>query len=624
MALQLSSVMGSSTAGVSLLSGSTTDNAIVRWDGATGNLIQNSGCTIDDSDNMIVAGNLTVSGTTTTINSTTVTVADKNILINEGGTTAGTTGAGIDIEGDAAAVVGYFRVGSADNTNLEFKAPGNAGVFTVDINGSQTLYMNATGFGIGETSPSKKLHISQATAGEAELIYLQNTQAANTANTVRTTFRLETDAQTRSSASVISGFSTITDATRIGTYDIKVADGSDFSERLSIRGSNVGIGTITPSTFLNLYENTTSTTPQFSVEQDGTGDAAINFLLTAGQNWTMGIDNSDADKFKISEGATVEDTTRLTIDSSGNVGISTDAPTNKLHVNLGAANNTQGVILDSSGSEASLQLRNSSAAGKEWQILSTGTGAGAGTGKLQFYNTTDAVTGLIIQSDGTVGIGINTPATDLHVKSAGGAITVDTDSAGNSSSLYFAEAGTNKWRLFNDGGTDAFIISDADASATRLTIDNTGVVIPSVGIKLDNLGSADVNVLDDYEEGTWTPTVDSGVTSPTYASQFGHYTKVGNTVYVTMFIETTGGTLNGSQLKFGGLPFTASGDNQGEGMTLVQSNDVGLVNSCVPSFTIPNSSDQIFGYVPGTGALYVGTDLTNNTWSMRAFGFYRV
>ena len=42
--------------------GSSTDNAITRYDGAGGKTIQNSGCTIDDSDNMAIAGDLTVTG----------------------------------------------------------------------------------------------------------------------------------------------------------------------------------------------------------------------------------------------------------------------------------------------------------------------------------------------------------------------------------------------------------------------------------------------------------------------------------------------------------------------------------------------------------------------------------
>jgi len=39
--------------------GSSTDNAVARWDGAGGNTLQNSGVTIDDSDNVVAAGSIT-------------------------------------------------------------------------------------------------------------------------------------------------------------------------------------------------------------------------------------------------------------------------------------------------------------------------------------------------------------------------------------------------------------------------------------------------------------------------------------------------------------------------------------------------------------------------------------
>lgn len=93
------------------------------------------------SSTVEIPGNLTVEGTTDTQN---LVVEDKNILINKGGTTAGATSAGLDIEGDGAAVVGYIRVGSSDNTVWTMKAPGGAGVFTIDINATETLTVNGS------------------------------------------------------------------------------------------------------------------------------------------------------------------------------------------------------------------------------------------------------------------------------------------------------------------------------------------------------------------------------------------------------------------------------------------------------------------------------------------------
>lgn len=72
---------------------------------------------------------------------------------------------------------------------------------------------------------------------------------------------------------------------------------------------------------------------------------------------------------------------------------------------------------------------------------------------------------------------------------------------------------------------------------------------------------AGANVLDDYEEGTFTPniTIGGGTQSITYAAngQIGRYTKVGNLVAFQMYIKLASkGTSAGSVL-LGGLPFTA-------------------------------------------------------------------
>jgi len=72
--------------------------------------------------------------------------------------------------------------------------------------------------------------------------------------------------------------------------------------------------------------------------------------------------------------------------------------------------------------------------------------------------------------------------------------------------------------------------------------------------------SADVNTLDDYEEGTWTPVI-GGVTSETgqaYTFQVGQYRKIGSFVQVEFYVElSTEGTITGN-IQIKGLPFTAA------------------------------------------------------------------
>ena len=95
----------------------------------------------------------------------------------------------------------------------------------------------------------------------------------------------------------------------------------DAEENLFVVDASVdaiGIGTATPNTntLLNLYRNDAATTATVRIEQDSTGDAVLEFLLSGGTEWAMGIDNSVSDTFVISAGGDLgtgdEDAIRIT------------------------------------------------------------------------------------------------------------------------------------------------------------------------------------------------------------------------------------------------------------------------------------------------------------------------
>lgn len=73
----------------------------------------------------------------------------------------------------------------------------------------------------------------------------------------------------------------------------------------------------------------------------------------------------------------------------------------------------------------------------------------------------------------------------------------------------------------------------------------------------DGSGTVTSELLDDYEEGTFTPTISSGATGGSYAVQAGRYTKVGTFVSYQFDLEASGKTRDANPLKFGGLPFTS-------------------------------------------------------------------
>jgi hypothetical protein len=74
-------------------------------------------------------------------------------------------------------------------------------------------------------------------------------------------------------------------------------------------------------------------------------------------------------------------------------------------------------------------------------------------------------------------------------------------------------------------------------------------------------GAGTSELLDDYEEGVWTPNLLNG-TSITYTTTpTGNYTKIGNMVYVTASIDVSNSdTADASALTIGGLPFNAIND----------------------------------------------------------------
>ena len=109
--------------------------------------------------------------------------------------------------------------------------------------------------------------------------------------------------------------------------------------------------------------------------------------------------------------------------------------------------------------------------------------------------------------------------------------------------------------------------------------------------------STDPNTLDDYEEGTWTPTPD-GLTGVSYGYRLGTYVKVGRivTVFWDFSINTSGGT--GGQMLYG-LPFTVS--NSQAGYSVVHHRDASIVGSGPANTDLKGFAQQ--------GATYIAMQL---------------
>jgi hypothetical protein len=146
-------------------------------------------------------------------------------------------------------------------------------------------------------------------------------------------------------------------------------------------------------------------------------------------------------------------------------------------------------------------------------------------------------------------------------------------------------------------GTGLTITTDtiaADSGNDGITDDGTDVT--AIKFAPVQVPAADVNTLDDYEEGTFSPTFIGvgGQSGQVYSAQVGWYTKIGKMVFfggrVTL---STLGTITGV-LGIGGLPFTCENVANARGqLTISAYANCGSVSSNFGGYVEPNTTYAI-------------------------------
>ena len=386
-----------------------------------------------------------------------------------------------------------------------------------DTLGIGALYDNGTNVGIGTTSPSAKLNIvdsnpkivledsdNTGTFGQirqqaGNLQFLSNNNTSN--GTIQ--FKLNDGTSTTeamyiaSSSSVGIGTTNPSDKFEVYGGNLIVNDGTSKSRiRPSdlylqqagiikawlradgdsyLNGGNVGIGTTSPDSLLEI--STTDATKNFIKLTSGGGSVNPSLIFeksTAEQGVIQYIRNGDLKIYNTDNdggvmlsgsGATNYD---MYINNSGNVGIGTTNPGEKLEVNGYAKASTgfkvgnYGLVYESSNN---LNIKNSA-----------------------YYHTifyTNNAERMRITNAGNVGIGTTSPTTPLHIKADAPALRLEDNT---SSDNHYLTGNNGELRVQSTGYIT--IRPNNATSTTFLANGNVGIGTTAPGAKLDIIGSA--------------------------------------------------------------------------------------------------------------------------------------
>jgi hypothetical protein len=392
-----------------------------------------------------------------------------------------------------------------------------------DANSTEAMRINSS----GSVDFADTVTISDNVAGTFQALVLNNSRSSQdeVGNVSKLSFQHNSVNAGEIRSVTTEDFTT--SANRSADLSFHTIHNGTLSERLRINDDgNVGIGTTSPDTNLHIYDASGGATLKVASNTANAYDSS-KIQMIGGNLSTSEIllgDASDSDIGRIiyrhngnSLAFDVNAEERMRIDSSGNVLV---GKTGVGFANLGCELRANGQITGTRDESASLILNRTTSDGNIAQFYKDGTQAGL----------------------------IGTIAGFLYVGS------------NNNTALTFV---SNAIRPSRDDGSGRDNVIDLGQSGNRFNDLYLGG-----SVYLGGTGSA--NALDDYEEGTFTPTIHAGASNITaHSNNYGKYTKIGNVVHCSGRFQSTSLTAGSSStnVELGGLPFSAvvSGLSSGTG-----------------------------------------------------------
>jgi hypothetical protein len=185
-----------------------------------------------------------------------------------------------------------------------------------------------------------------------------------------------------------------------------------------------------------------------------------------------------------------------------------------------------------------------------------------------------------------------------------GSITLQAPAVSGSTTLTLPATTATLATLTTPSFASTIGVGGATASAS-----GAGITFPTT-----QSASSNANTLDDYEEGTWTPTVFIGATEVTsYHFQNGSYTRVGRIVHANCWVRVNNKGAGTGVVSIRGLPFNIAGGNSSYTAGTVGYIDE-VLSSSAPMYCFGNinTANVSLAYGSATGLVDVTQANLNN------------